>query len=532
MASKIKIKRSAVAGKVPLTTDLELSELAVNTNDGRLYTKKDDGTESIVEIGGPDFGSRNVITTGTVTGASIIPTSSTVPTNGVYLPAANSVAIATNSNARLTIDSSGNVAIPGGLTRGGNNVVTVGDTGTVTSTMIADGTIVDADVNASAAIAPSKIAGTAVVDNDARLTDTRTPTDGSVTNVKVAANAGIDPTKIAGTAVITSDSRLTDTRTPSDGSVTNAKVADNAAIAYSKLALTGTIVDGDIASAAGIAPSKIAGTAVVTSDSRLTDNRTPIDGSVTTTKLAAGAVTAAKASIASQAQAEAGTDSTTLMTPQRVAQALTALAGVSQVVTTTFTSSGTFTKNADDIFYLVYIVGGGASGSRVSSGAPNGGPGGGGNIRVFLPADLSTNTTVVVGAGGAGLSTNGTNPGGDSSFGIYKATGGGNNGSLTTGGFPGTTERALGITGTAFDGGSSNRTTNEAFTANSVFGGGAGGWDQSSTYPWGTSVWAGRGATNSSPTAGIPGGGGHGGDGVTSGAGARGEVRVYAIRKK
>ena len=36
--------------------------------------------------------------------------------------------------------------------------ITAGDTGTVTSTMIADGTIVNADVNASAAIAGTKIA--------------------------------------------------------------------------------------------------------------------------------------------------------------------------------------------------------------------------------------------------------------------------------------------------------------------------------------------------------------------------------------
>jgi len=111
MASKIKIKRSAVAGKVPLTTDLELSELAVNTNDGRLYTKKDNGTESIVEIGGPDFGSRNITTTGTVTGASLNPTSGTVPTNGVYLPAANTVGISTNGTERLRVDASGRLLL-------------------------------------------------------------------------------------------------------------------------------------------------------------------------------------------------------------------------------------------------------------------------------------------------------------------------------------------------------------------------------------------------------------------------------------
>jgi hypothetical protein len=41
--------------------------------------------------------------------------------------------------------------------------ITAADSGTVTSTMIANGTIVDADVNASAAIAASKISGTAIV---------------------------------------------------------------------------------------------------------------------------------------------------------------------------------------------------------------------------------------------------------------------------------------------------------------------------------------------------------------------------------
>jgi hypothetical protein len=54
-----------------------------------------------------------------------------------------------------TFDSS--VAVTGTLTKSGSDVVTVGDTGTVTSTMILDGTIVNADVNASAAIAGTKI---------------------------------------------------------------------------------------------------------------------------------------------------------------------------------------------------------------------------------------------------------------------------------------------------------------------------------------------------------------------------------------
>ena len=39
----IKLKRSATAGKIPLTTDLDLGEIAINTYDGKLYIKKDVG---------------------------------------------------------------------------------------------------------------------------------------------------------------------------------------------------------------------------------------------------------------------------------------------------------------------------------------------------------------------------------------------------------------------------------------------------------------------------------------------------------
>ena len=56
MANLIQLKRSSVASKVPTTTQLSLGELALNTYDGKLYTKKDDGTASIVELGGGSKG--------------------------------------------------------------------------------------------------------------------------------------------------------------------------------------------------------------------------------------------------------------------------------------------------------------------------------------------------------------------------------------------------------------------------------------------------------------------------------------------
>lgn len=52
MANTIKIRRSATQGAVPTTAQISLGELALNTYDGKLFTKKNDGTDSIVEIGG------------------------------------------------------------------------------------------------------------------------------------------------------------------------------------------------------------------------------------------------------------------------------------------------------------------------------------------------------------------------------------------------------------------------------------------------------------------------------------------------
>jgi sugar lactone lactonase YvrE len=56
-------------------------------------------------------GAQNLVTTGTATAASLIPTGSTVPTNGIFLPAANSVGFAANSTERLRIDSSGRLLV-------------------------------------------------------------------------------------------------------------------------------------------------------------------------------------------------------------------------------------------------------------------------------------------------------------------------------------------------------------------------------------------------------------------------------------
>jgi hypothetical protein len=56
------MKRSAVPGKVPTTEQLELGELAVNTHDGKIYFKKNNGSEQIVDATPPQMTADEVFT--------------------------------------------------------------------------------------------------------------------------------------------------------------------------------------------------------------------------------------------------------------------------------------------------------------------------------------------------------------------------------------------------------------------------------------------------------------------------------------
>ena len=64
MAQVIKLKRSSTEGAAPSTSDLALGEVGINTYDGKVYIKKDNGTASIIQVG---TSSESVITTTTTT---------------------------------------------------------------------------------------------------------------------------------------------------------------------------------------------------------------------------------------------------------------------------------------------------------------------------------------------------------------------------------------------------------------------------------------------------------------------------------
>ena len=140
-----------------------------------------------------------------------------------------------------TFDST--VAITGVLTQGGNNVVTVGDTGTVTSTMLLNGTIVDADVNASAAIAYSKLASL------------------SSGNIVIGSSVGV-----ATSTAVTGDVTISDTGVTSIGSgvIVNADINASAAIADTKLDTIATA--GKVSNSATTATNLNTASAIVARD--------------------------------------------------------------------------------------------------------------------------------------------------------------------------------------------------------------------------------------------------------------------------
>ena len=113
----------------------------------------------------------------------------------IVVHSSGGVPTATTISGDITIDSTGNVQIAADKiinadiktdaaiekTKISGTAITAADSGTVTSTMIADGTIVNADVNASAAIAYSKLnLGTSIVNADvstsAAIVDTKLAT--------------------------------------------------------------------------------------------------------------------------------------------------------------------------------------------------------------------------------------------------------------------------------------------------------------------------------------------------------------------
>jgi hypothetical protein len=135
MANSVVLKRSAITGRNPTTGDLALGELALNTYDGNLFFKKDNGTASILSVA--TLTGTQTLTNKTLTSPYL---NGTVTINGEYaLPSTDGTSgqvLATNGAGQLVfadIGSGGGVTI-GGYNNSSLNGFPSGDYGDLSST--------------------------------------------------------------------------------------------------------------------------------------------------------------------------------------------------------------------------------------------------------------------------------------------------------------------------------------------------------------------------------------------------------------
>jgi hypothetical protein len=113
MAATIKIKNSSTASAVPTSSDLVQGELAVNVTDKRLFTENASGT--VVELGT----NPTILTMGATGSASAPAITRTGDTNtGIFFPAADTIAFATNGTEDGRFNSAGNLQTIGTISVG------------------------------------------------------------------------------------------------------------------------------------------------------------------------------------------------------------------------------------------------------------------------------------------------------------------------------------------------------------------------------------------------------------------------------
>jgi hypothetical protein len=166
---------------------------------------------------------------------------------------ANSATTATSSNTNSAIvarDSSGNFSA-GTITATLSGNVTgalTGNASTATTLQTARDFQITGDIEA-AAVSFNGSSSVSLVSSIAT---------GAIVNADINASAAIDKTKISGTAITAGDTGTVTSTMIANDTIVNADINSSAQIAYSKLNLTNTIVNADINASAAIALSKLA----------------------------------------------------------------------------------------------------------------------------------------------------------------------------------------------------------------------------------------------------------------------------------
>jgi hypothetical protein len=237
-------------------------------------------TKTLLGIASTDVsGLGSLATLSTITTTEI--TNGTIVAADINASAAIALSqLETLADQRLVGNVSGGTAVPIALTQAQvSTFLGLGSLATksaVASADITDGTIVNADINAAASIALTKLSITGTPDGTKMLRDDGTWQN--VVNANIGSSAAIALSKLATIAASTILGNntvgasvpiaLTVAQTKTllaiayaditfGGNIVNADISGSAAIAYSKLNLATSIVNGDIAAGAAIALSKL-----------------------------------------------------------------------------------------------------------------------------------------------------------------------------------------------------------------------------------------------------------------------------------
>lgn len=488
--------------------------------------------------------SSTISSSSTVTGTSLIPSGATIPSNGIYLPAANTVGVSTSSTARFYFGPSGQIGIGGATYGTAGQVLTSGGASAPPTWGSAVTSVGMSFTGGLVAVSGSPVTSTGTFALTVAGTSGGIPYFSSASTwassgalaanaIVIGGGAGVAPsTTTTGTGVLTALGNTVNAAggiTTPDGTAT----LTNKTINGSSNTITNVSLSTGITGTLPVANGGIGNT------STPTNGQVPIgDG----TKYVPATLTAGT-----------GISITNASGSITIASSVS----VPGVNVQTFTSAGsnTWTKPSgyaagSRVFLQAWGAGGG--GGRGSGVA--GGGGGGYNERWLLLSDMGATETVTIGTGGAARTTNGTgNDGTNTTVGslltAYAGSGGGGGGgqlsagSSTSGGLPKFaayfTDNGTSLTGVYYQGDSgfgiatfmhgAGGASSSGVAGNSFWGGGGGGSSNNTTA--GTSKNGGSGGAGSNASNGTAGsqpggGGGATNSGTSSGKGGDGQVII------
>ena len=271
------VTTGTISGDGSLLTNLPAGSLGTSIDSSEIVNGEilDEDIAATAAISGskisPNFGSQNIVTTGTITGDGSGLTNLPAPALGTSIDSSeiengeildeDIAATAAISGSKVSPNFGAQNIVTTGTISGDGSLLTnlpAGALGTsIDSSEIVNGEILDEDIAATAAIANSKIAGLGSLATASAVGSSEI-TDGAILNDDIAATAAISGSKISPnfgsqnivtTGTITGDgSGLTNLPAPALGTSIDSSEIEN-----------GEILDEDIAATAAIANSKIAG---------------------------------------------------------------------------------------------------------------------------------------------------------------------------------------------------------------------------------------------------------------------------------